>query len=65
MTEGWERVLVEIMLLIHLITTFPIILNPPTQVKMLMGDGFDRGHFLQIIAKVMDKWDITIEMLQF
>jgi len=32
MTEGWERVLVEIMLLIHLITTFPIILNPPTQI---------------------------------
>ena len=31
MSSGWERVVVEIMLLLHLITTFPIITNPPTQ----------------------------------
>ena len=31
MSSGWQRVVVEIMLLLHLITTFPIITNPPTQ----------------------------------
>ena len=31
MSEGWERVVVEIMLLLHLVTTFPIITNPPNQ----------------------------------
>ena len=31
MSSGWERVVVEIMLLLHLITTFPIITNPPAQ----------------------------------
>ena len=31
MTSGWERVVVEMMLLLHLITTFPIITNPPAQ----------------------------------
>ena len=32
MSGGWERVLVEVMLLVHLITTFPIIMNPPSQI---------------------------------
>ena len=31
MSEGWEKVVVEIMLLLHLVTTFPIITNPPNQ----------------------------------
>merc|ERR1719507_107738 len=31
MSSGWQRVVVEIMLLLHLITTFPIITNPPAQ----------------------------------
>ena len=31
MSTGWQRVVVEIMLLLHLITTFPIITNPPAQ----------------------------------
>ena len=31
MSHGWQRVVVEIMLLLHLITTFPIITNPPAQ----------------------------------
>jgi len=31
MSDGWQRVLVEIMLLLHLITAYPIITNPPAQ----------------------------------
>jgi len=31
MSEGWQRITVEIMLLLHLVTAFPIILNPPSQ----------------------------------
>jgi len=31
MSDGWERIVVEIMLLLHLVTAFPIILSPPTQ----------------------------------
>eukprot|EP00090_Calanus_glacialis_P011434 TRINITY_DN19839_c0_g1_i1.p1 TRINITY_DN19839_c0_g1~~TRINITY_DN19839_c0_g1_i1.p1 ORF type:complete len:480 (-),score=75.15 TRINITY_DN19839_c0_g1_i1:74-1303(-) len=31
MSDGWQRITVEIMLLLHLITAFPIILNPPAQ----------------------------------
>ena len=31
MSEGWERIVVEVMLLLHLVTTFPIITNPPAQ----------------------------------
>jgi vesicular inhibitory amino acid transporter len=31
MTDGWMKVTVEIMLLLHLITAFPIITNPPAQ----------------------------------
>jgi len=31
MSDGWERVVVEIMLLLHLITAYPIITNPPAQ----------------------------------
>ena len=33
MSSGWQRVVVEIMLLLHLITTFPIITNPPAQAE--------------------------------
>merc|ERR1719507_1720492 len=33
MSAGWQRVVVEIMLLLHLITTFPIITNPPAQAE--------------------------------
>ena len=36
MSGGWERVLVEVMLLVHLITTFPIIMNPPSQIMEQM-----------------------------
>ena len=32
MSPGWEKMCVEVMLLIHLITTFPIIMNPPAQI---------------------------------
>ena len=32
MSPGWMKVTVEVMLLIHLITTFPIIMNPPAQI---------------------------------
>ena len=31
MLPGWMKMLVEIMLLLHLITAFPIITNPPAQ----------------------------------
>ena len=31
MSDGWERITVEIMLLLHLITAYPIITNPPAQ----------------------------------
>ena len=31
MSHGWQRVVVEIMLLLHLITAYPIITNPPAQ----------------------------------
>jgi len=31
MSDGWERIMVEIMLLLHLITAYPIITNPPAQ----------------------------------
>ena len=31
MSDGWERIIVEIMLLLHLVTAFPIITNPPAQ----------------------------------
>ena len=31
MPGGWMKMLVEIMLLLHLITAFPIITNPPAQ----------------------------------
>jgi len=38
MTDGWEKVTVEIMLLLHLITAFPIITNPPSQLfEELLG----------------------------
>ena len=29
--DGWIRITVEVMLLLHLISAFPIILNPPAQ----------------------------------
>jgi len=31
MSDGWQRITVEIMLLLHLITAYPIITNPPAQ----------------------------------
>ena len=31
MSSGWQRILVEVMLLLHLITAYPIITNPPAQ----------------------------------
>lgn len=31
MSNGWQRIVVEIMLLLHLITAYPIITNPPAQ----------------------------------
>ena len=31
MPSGWEKITVEIMLLLHLITAYPIITNPPAQ----------------------------------
>ena len=29
--DGWLRIIVEVMLLLHLVAAFPIILNPPAQ----------------------------------
>lgn len=29
--DGWVRIIVEVMLLLHLVSAFPIILNPPAQ----------------------------------
>ena len=38
MSDGWMRVLVEVMLLLHLVTAFPIITNPPAQMfEQLLG----------------------------
>ena len=31
MSEGWQRIVVEVMLLLHLVTAYPIITNPPAQ----------------------------------
>ena len=31
LSDGWIRITVEVMLLLHLISAFPIILNPPAQ----------------------------------
>merc|ERR1712109_407287 len=31
MSSGWQRIVVEGMLLLHLITAYPIITNPPAQ----------------------------------
>ena len=31
MSDGWQRITVEIMLLLHLVTAYPIITNPPAQ----------------------------------
>jgi len=31
MSDGWMRMVVEVMLLLHLVTAFPIITNPPAQ----------------------------------
>merc|ERR1711892_819034 len=31
MSDGWQRIVVEVMLLLHLVTAFPIITNPPAQ----------------------------------
>lgn len=31
MSDGWQKIVVEVMLLLHLVTAFPIITNPPTQ----------------------------------
>jgi len=31
MSDGWSKAIVEVMLLLHLITAFPIITNPPAQ----------------------------------
>ena len=31
MSGGWQKVTVEVMLLLHLITAYPIITNPPAQ----------------------------------
>ena len=31
MSSGWQRVVVEVMLLLHLVTAYPIITNPPAQ----------------------------------
>ena len=31
MAGGWQKVTVEVMLLLHLITAYPIITNPPAQ----------------------------------
>ena len=31
MADGWEKITVEVMLLLHLITAYPIITNPPAQ----------------------------------
>lgn len=30
-SDGWIRITVEVMLLLHLVSAFPIILNPPAQ----------------------------------
>ena len=32
MSGGWQKVTVDVMLLLLLITTFPIIMNPPAQI---------------------------------
>jgi len=38
MENGWPRILVEVMLLLHLISAFPIITNPPAQFfEQLLG----------------------------
>ena len=31
MSSGWQRIVVEVMLLLHLVTAYPIITNPPAQ----------------------------------
>ena len=36
--NGWKRITVEVMLLLHLISAFPIITNPPAQYfEQLLG----------------------------
>ena len=38
MSDGWQRITVEIMLLLHLISAYPIITNPPAQFfEQLLG----------------------------
>ena len=50
MPGGWMKMLVEIMLLLHLITAFPIITNPPAQFfeEMLNVPTSKKFFFLQL-----------------
>ena len=53
MTDGWEKVTVEIMLLLHLITAFPIITNPPSQLfEELLGLPTSKLDFIKL-SKVL------------
>ena len=51
MLPGWMKMLVEIMLLLHLITAFPIITNPPAQFfeEMLNVPTSKNVFFLQLV----------------
>ena len=51
MLPGWMKMLVEIMLLLHLITAFPIITNPPAQFfeEMLNVPTSEKFFFLQLV----------------
>ena len=59
MSSGWQRVVVEVMLLLHLVTAYPIITNPPAQFfeKLLhIPSGKKSTPVLQ---------DITLTVLDF
>ena len=48
MSDGWMRMVVEVMLLLHLVTAFPIITNPPAQMfEQLLN--IPAGKYLNII----------------
>lgn len=59
MSHGWVKSVVEIMLLLHLITAFPIITNPPAQFfEQLLGipsseQNIIPGSFLECFTELM------------
>jgi len=55
-SKGPIRTTVEIMLLLHLISAFPIILNPPSQffeymLHVPIGEDFSANQFLSVRVK--------------